>query len=694
MGRNRRLSSGFGLVVGEVPGAPPALLERNDDEAERELLRVQREQRRLSHTPTSSRRRQSILQCRAEPSQNVTEMYERCIKMSAENKINRQNTWDLTLIDHIDDVLGEAGTSTNFQKASCTLDASVKIYSYRVDSVHYDMFKVLGGLHRSDQAADTGEDSEGGDTADEDRPAARQSRSRRAPQMGSTLESRPATLLTSLPDLLFEVDPMFQRTASSFDEGGARGLLLNQLAVGQGCNIVFDFATPDPDDAAMEDDAPAAFDMTSLSEYWSSQISQRAPLVLSALTETLQNMCGAISDRSVLPSSVVPEEVQDDHGVMYDDADDDYDAGGPEDGFEGVVQDHDADRLFGSPEVELASAQEAALSRDLTQEDINGGGLLSSDLPLLPVWASPAPQSRQSNAFGSPGAGTSHWKFRGGHAPPPDDVSDDAGTKSVRRGKPGPTADFSGPPVDLDCLADPARSTNTLSQATIDKMKAANYLLPVDLHLDAQSLRRLFARPDVIMRMSGSGARLADLDDGRNVESVAYDYNNDNDQLNFCPGGPSDDDYDGDHPFGFAQTELDLVEQPRMAEKVDIDFAKSAKRVDIKAVKHTLWATLERKTEDAPPLTVDQCQVAENPQEIVDPDVRSEQGDDHGAWPSFSESVKSISVPDSSRESMSIQLFFVCLLHLANENDLLLKPGSDLGDFSIARRASDSSTEK
>jgi hypothetical protein len=36
------------------------------------------------------------------------------------------------------------------QAASCTLDASVKIYSYRVDSVHHETYRVLGGLNRTD----------------------------------------------------------------------------------------------------------------------------------------------------------------------------------------------------------------------------------------------------------------------------------------------------------------------------------------------------------------------------------------------------------------------------------------------------------------------------------------------------------------------------------------------------------------
>lgn len=38
----------------------------------------------------------------------------------------------------------------SWQRVSATLDASAKIYGYRVDSVHTDMFKFLGGLNRTE----------------------------------------------------------------------------------------------------------------------------------------------------------------------------------------------------------------------------------------------------------------------------------------------------------------------------------------------------------------------------------------------------------------------------------------------------------------------------------------------------------------------------------------------------------------
>ncbi len=71
-----------------------------------------------------------------------------------EQKINQKNSWALNLIDHIDDVLAtnlhSADTEgvANFQAASCTLDASVKIYSCRVDSMHNETYRMLGDLAR------------------------------------------------------------------------------------------------------------------------------------------------------------------------------------------------------------------------------------------------------------------------------------------------------------------------------------------------------------------------------------------------------------------------------------------------------------------------------------------------------------------------------------------------------------------
>lgn len=114
--------------------------------------------------------------------ESLGKMYKQAIKMNAENRINASNSWNFKLIENIDKFLtedaeedttqrsishstpsmqnrardevgstrGGEGRRVNFTKASCTLDASVKIYSFRVDDVHLTSYRVLENLHRSD----------------------------------------------------------------------------------------------------------------------------------------------------------------------------------------------------------------------------------------------------------------------------------------------------------------------------------------------------------------------------------------------------------------------------------------------------------------------------------------------------------------------------------------------------------------
>lgn len=96
--------------------------------------------------------------------------FEEWMKMATDNKINAANSWNFALIDYFHDMsLLKEGDSVNFQKASCTLDGCVKIYTSRVDSVATETGKLLSGL------ADSGSkpknqaegDEEGGEEGEE-----------------------------------------------------------------------------------------------------------------------------------------------------------------------------------------------------------------------------------------------------------------------------------------------------------------------------------------------------------------------------------------------------------------------------------------------------------------------------------------------------------------------------------------------
>lgn len=99
--------------------------------------------------------------------------FEEWMKMATDNKINATNSWNFALIDYFHDMsLLKEGDGVNFQKASCTLDGCVKIYTSRVDSVATETGKLLSGLadsgNRKGKKDDQeGEDDEAGDDGEE-----------------------------------------------------------------------------------------------------------------------------------------------------------------------------------------------------------------------------------------------------------------------------------------------------------------------------------------------------------------------------------------------------------------------------------------------------------------------------------------------------------------------------------------------
>lgn len=71
-------------------------------------------------------------------------------------KINATNSWDLMLIDYFHDMdvlRNDTDQSINFQKASCTLDGCVKIWTSRVDSVGTETGKLLSNLANDGRGA-------------------------------------------------------------------------------------------------------------------------------------------------------------------------------------------------------------------------------------------------------------------------------------------------------------------------------------------------------------------------------------------------------------------------------------------------------------------------------------------------------------------------------------------------------------
>jgi condensin complex subunit 2 len=69
-------------------------------------------------------------------------------------------------------------------------------------------------------------------------------------------------------DLEFSVDPLFKKTSADFDEGGAKGLLLNHLSLDGEGRIVFDAGDTvleeDEEEAEISKDEGIDLDLTDL----------------------------------------------------------------------------------------------------------------------------------------------------------------------------------------------------------------------------------------------------------------------------------------------------------------------------------------------------------------------------------------------------------------------------------------------
>ena len=121
---------------------------------------------------------------------------------------------------------------TAWQKASASLDASAKIYGFRVDSVHSETFKILGGLNRNEKN-DINDDiiSENNEKKEKER---------KNHNGGNTIENNHEKLNLTKYDLEFDIDPLFKSMTAKFNESGAKSLLLNTLPLDENLDVLLE----------------------------------------------------------------------------------------------------------------------------------------------------------------------------------------------------------------------------------------------------------------------------------------------------------------------------------------------------------------------------------------------------------------------------------------------------------------------
>jgi condensin complex subunit 2 len=176
-------------------------------------------------------------------------------------RLTSQNMWDADLMTGMEavmrDKLGDenapedstASTTTtggggvklfNFQRASCTLDASIKVYSCRVDDVLTTSYRVLEAISAGGGGGESDGPKVGLEDDDEEQGGGGRGKRARARRGGEATLSDEASLSLGRESLGGVPDAMLSSLSRAFEEGGSRGLLLRALEVGEGGLLLFD----------------------------------------------------------------------------------------------------------------------------------------------------------------------------------------------------------------------------------------------------------------------------------------------------------------------------------------------------------------------------------------------------------------------------------------------------------------------
>lgn len=596
----------------------------------------------------------------------------------SEQKINANNSWNFALIDYFHEMsLLKEGDGVNFQKASCTLDGCVKIYTSRVDSVATDTGKLLSGLaeNASRKRRGDAEDGEEGDDDDgegEDGEDGQKKRKKRAARSAeATLASSFAQLQNKKMELEFSVDPLFKKASADFDEGGAKGLLLNHLAIDGKGRIVFD-SSDDAGDATAEDTRPSAgledarqpsqepqdahsFDdidinISGLAAKYFPDLSRLDGQDVCPSMKTFD--LGDVNGSMDLPFLKAPDDWRDDvkdkdeeedepgnrSGLFLDDEnpmgfdDDDVNMGGfdlpPETGF------GEGGEVWAREAIRDPQARVHTMVIEDNEEAGEGGeGAVGTDAQYGVSMVHGRDQEQENilsyfdQALKKSWAGPEHWrisrvKHMGKAAP------------TVKRKEKEPfEIDFTAPMSQslADMLYTPATSNSTISLPKAQWKSKSRNLLPDDKHFNSRQLLRLFLKPKARMGPRREGRRMQPpanepahghvdeaywANQGNDVEDGAPQGNYDADFFQDdglpMPGGPIDDDedfadardhfspapeapnatqpLDGSLPSSQADAfGAQLVTQSRRFRPEYVQYARVAKKVDVKRLKDELW---------------------------------------------------------------------------------------------------------
>lgn len=722
------------------------LVHLNDDDAEkrrrRSSIRQAADTRRASMAAVARdtfRRGGTHLESSGVP---LMANFEEWMKLVKDNKINQTNSWNFALIDYFHDmaVLKEGDGGINFQKASYTLDGCVKIYTSRVDSVASETGKLLSGLADGGKElkrnnGDGDEDAEGEENASDNEEAKKRQRSRRKNRSEATLASSFAQIQVKNLDLELSVDPLFRKMCADFNEGGAKGLLLNSLAIDSSGRVVFDGQVDQqpeetPDKQESDEEPQRQIVPVNLSTIKDSFFSELSNVDNFSVCPSLPKLQNALKDPSMSTAAsdfikdIETHRLEDEGAFAGDIGDFDDDNGGAFE-LDPIMGEQEESLLeFGVPDIGGGDSSAVGSGSHVQAPGGVGNG-------VTVVMNGSATQEGHIMAYFDETlrknwAGPEHWKIQrikglqnlGGTS---GDTTDAQLPKkrTERVAKEPFFIDFLGSDGEVDeAVLFAEGGSNINLPKTQHKSKTRN-LLPNDEHFSSQSLIKLFLKPKAQMfhkvhggigGSKGDGEENVDIDVDENFFAENYQGTNGADtgnqgdyEANFFQTGDDgaddagfDNDYEdapgGQLPFGASQAPVDgsgnngLLLGNRRARPEYVNYAKTAKKVNIKLLKDNIWNTLDIPTSTPSHVPPSEEQEGGKNSELTL--EQEQQVSPHAAeerkFTDMVQDLKGVYAPQQMTD-ISTSFCFICLLHLANEKGLVIEDNEDNTELTIRK---------
>lgn len=640
------------------------VLSVNDDEAERLARRreILTSTPLSANTPTNKRHSLGLGFLANIPAPQMVESISQCIKLNAENKINVKNAFSLEMIDFMTYMIKKQDANmSNLQVASTSLDVSTKIYGFRVDSVHTEILKIVGGLDKQavdDMKQNAGEHREDVEDAEANIVQKKKKKKKAKQKIFATVESlrgnieiqKPMSMMIGEGDLQTS-DMLYQATLPHHANSGFYLHLYNDVLV---------------DVAENKSDSQNNSDV----KYSTPIIDDFSNLEICASFSNFEFLGWSVEDEPEADSAEETEHNDDNNRFHFD--------------LEASIELEDDNNPVPEPMNYFDFQQDDNNVQGCYQEAArrNENILDTHNVQILTTNASEYSFQPHMNLHW---AGPSHWKFRN-FAKPSNDAA--VSTKVVGACMQAPLRkkrqielSYNENSNVIDAKFAFSQSNKLQAKTAKTEWNTEDLMLPEDVHYDITQMTKLYLNSRLILKPPNDGKEndnnaVATMDV---LDNEKYDYNNPNDTLEYCPDTNNGDDYEegGRDDCNFEDDALagqnfigdNLVAAPKLANKIPITYCLKAKKIDMRQLKKSIWKLCTNDHVD-----LININMVENTETSVMKESKQ-----------FSDIYKMLPklLTKTNIEALSVPISFISLLHLANEKTLKIDSLPDMSDIIV-----------